>query len=152
MWYAKIAAFLGGNFAKKAFSRIIAPLLLVAFGYFGVRAIVDKVSTVLNQSSQYQNAIAEANKANEDLAKKELEHAAELERLESDRLKLNTKHEAFRRAAVIENSKLKKALNDNEENKIWHNSGIPDDIKRLREQSKTTSAIPSKLESSTSSE
>lgn len=144
--FSYLAALIGGSFFKSLLRFVLLPVLFVGFGYFGVSKIVK----IFNQSTQFEQMQIKLNDANQALADKDEEYKSEIERLELDRIRLQEHHVEFERAAILENSNLKKVLQDNEKNKAWHNANIPDDIRRLREQSKTANAIPSELESSTS--
>lgn len=148
-----LAAFFGGAIFKGLLRYLILPIALIGFGYFAVTKIVNVVSKTVYQSNQYEKISEELNTANEQLAEKDKQHADELARLEADRIKQHAHHVQFERRAIRENSKLKQALANDQENEDWFNSLTPNDIDRLlREYTKAAgkNQIFNQLESASS--
>jgi len=134
MWWSTIVRFAGGSLFKYAATGLAGIALAIA----GAK-VISHYNGLVETKSKYEQAqltIDELQSANESLVERltdqESRHNEEVARLNLDREALDKKRFEIQKAAFIENGKLKKKLEENEDAKNWYDSALPDSIKQLR--------------------
>lgn len=118
---------------------IVSGVIGLSIAVVGIKAI-GHYQNLVNTKSKYDAAvltIEELRDANQGLVdrlgEQEARHDAEVARLNADREQLDEERKAIQKRAFIEAGALKEQLRLNEDAKTWHDTAIPDAIKRLRE-------------------